>query len=283
MRISNFELQVLNFALFCICIVSQFEIRNIRNSKFFMSLLIEVCVDSVESAAAAELGGAARVELCDDLIEGGTTPSFGMIEVVRERVAIGLHVLIRPRGGDFCYSDAEFEVMVRDIAAARRLGVDGVVLGLLHPDGSVDEPRTHLLVEAARPLGVTFHRAFDVTRDTVESLEALIRIGVERVLTSGSAKRALEGIPAIAALVRQSAGRIVVLAGGGIDEGNAGRIVIETGVGEIHLTASVPREGRIRYRNDGVSFRKPFPSDEYVRSVTDAERIKRIVELCAGM
>jgi copper homeostasis protein len=248
-----------------------------------MSLLIEACVESVESAAAAEMGGAARLELCADLLEGGTTPSAGMIGVVRERVAIGIYVLIRPRGGDFCYSDVEFDVMERDIATARRLGADGVVLGLLHPEGTVDEPRTLLLVEAARPLSVTFHRAFDVTRDAAASLEALIRIGVDRVLTSGRAKTALKGIPTIAGLVRQSAGRIVVLAGGGIDEGNARQIVTETGAGEIHLTAAVPREGRIRYRNDSVSFRKPLPPDEYVRSVTDAERVRRIARLCAGL
>ena len=248
-----------------------------------MSLQIEVCVDSVESAAAAELGGAARIELCDDLLEGGTTPSAGMIEVVRERAGIGLHILIRPRGGDFCYSDFEFEVMKRDIEVARRLGADGVVFGLLHPEGSVDESRTHLLVEAARPLSVTFHRAFDVTRDPAESLEALIRIEVDRLLTSGRAKTAVEGIPAIASLMRQAANRIAVMAGGGIDEENAGRIVTESGVGEIHLTAAVPCEGRIRYRNENVTFRKPFPLDEYLRSVADAERIKRIAKVCAGV
>ena len=248
-----------------------------------MSLLVEVCVDSVESAHAAALGGAARVELCDDLLEGGTTPSAGMIEVVRERIAIALHVLIRPRGGDFSYSDAEVDVMERDIAVARQLGANGVVLGLLDPEGSIDEPRTRLLVEAARPLSVTFHRAFDVSRDADESLEALMRVGVERVLTSGRARTALEGISTIAGLVRRSAGRIIVLAGGGIDEGNASRIVTETGVGEIHVTAAVPGAGRMLYRNDSVSFRKPFPSDEYVRSVADAGRVSRIVKLFDGM
>ena len=248
-----------------------------------MSLLIEVCVDSVESAAAAAMGGAARIELCDDLLEGGTTPSAGMIEVIRERVAIGLHILIRPRGGDFCYSDSEFEVMKRDIAAAQRLGANGVVLGVLNPEGTVDEPRNRLLVDAARPLSVTFHRAFDVTRDPAESLDALLRIGIDRVLTSGRARTALEGIPTIASLRRQGANRIAVMAGGGIDEGNVLRIVTETAVEEIHLTAAVPSEGRIRYRNDNVSFRKPFPPDEYLRSVTDAERIKRIATLCAGV
>jgi len=244
-----------------------------------MSLLVEVCVDSVESAQAAELGGAARVELCDDLIEGGTTPSAGMIAVVRERIAIGLHVLIRPRGGDFSYSDVEFEVMERDIDVAKRLGADGVVLGMLDPEGSIDEPRTRRLVEAARPLSVTFHRAFDVSRDAAQSLDALIRVGVERVLTSGRARSAFDGMSTIAGLVRQSAGRLIVMAGGGIDEGNASRIVTETGVGEIHVTASVPSAGRLHYRNDAVSFRKPFSSDEYARSVADAQRVARIIKL----
>jgi copper homeostasis protein len=268
-RISHFEFRISLFAF--------------RFSHFLMSFQVEVCVDSVESAAAAAIGGAARVELCDGLLEGGTTPSSGMIEVVREQVAIGLHVLIRPRGGDFCYSDLEFDVMKRDIAVARQLGGDGVVLGLLNPDGSVDEARTSLLVETARPMNVTFHRAFDVTRDAAQSLEALIRTGVGRVLTSGRAKSALDGIPTIAALVRQAAGRIIVLAGGGIDEGNATRILAETGVGEIHITAAAPREGRMLYRNDSVTFRKPLPPDEYVRSVADAGRIKRIVKLCEGL
>jgi copper homeostasis protein len=202
-----------------------------------------------------------------------------MVAVARERIAIGLHVLIRPRGGDFCYSDVEFEVMERDIDVARRLGADGVVLGLLDPEGFIDEPRTRLLVEAARPLSVTFHRAFDLSRDAAQSLDALIRVGVERVLTSGRARSAFDGMSTIADLVRQSAGRLIVLAGGGIDERNASRIVTETGVGEIHVTASVPSAGRLHYRNDAVSFRKPFSSDEYARSVADAQRVARIVKL----
>ena len=274
----------MHYLAFCIILHFGFEFPcfRISHSAFLMSLLVEVCVDSVESAQAAALGGAARVELCDDLIEGGTTPSAGMIAAVRKRLAIGLHVLIRPRGGDFCYSDVEFEVMERDIEVASRLGADGVVFGLLDPGGSIDEPRTRLLLEAARPLNVTFHRAFDVSQDAAESLDALIRLGVERVLTSGRARIARDGIPTIAGLVRQSAGRLIVLAGGGIDETNASRIVAETGVGEIHITASVPAAGRMLYRNDSVSFRKPLPSDEHVRSIADAQRVLRIVNLFNG-
>jgi copper homeostasis protein len=242
-------------------------------------VLIEACVDTVESAVAAQIGGAHRVELCDNLREGGTTPSAGMIGVVRERITIGLHVLIRPRAGDFCYADSEIEVMMRDIALARQIGADGVALGTLNPDGSVAESATRALIDAARPLSVTFHRAFDVTRDPAESLESLIRLGVDRVLTSGQVGTAEDGIATIASLVAQAAGRIVILAGGGLNEGNVRRIVSQTGVCEIHLSAASLQPGRSRYRNERVTFRKPFTPDEYSRPVTDPDRIKRIASL----
>ena len=242
-------------------------------------ILIEACVDSVESAIAAQLGGAHRVELCDSLLEGGTTPSAGMIEVVRERIAVGLHVLIRPRPGDFCYSDSEFDVMLRDVVLARRLGANGVVLGALDPDGSVSLARMRALIEAARPMSVTFHRAFDVARKVTEALEALIELGVERVLTSGQMRTAAEGIAAIAGLISQAAGRVIILPGGGINEENVGQIVSGTGAREIHLSATHLQPGRSQYRNERVSFRKPFTADEYERPVTDPERIKRIASL----
>jgi copper homeostasis protein len=146
------------------------------------AILIEACVDSVPSALAAEAGGAGRVELCDNMIEGGTGPSAGTIEEAKARLRIPVFVMIRPRGGDFLYSDVEYDVMRRDIAHARALGVDGVVLGLRDRDGNVDVARTRALVDAARPLPVTFHRAFDVARDPDRALDALLGLGVERVL-----------------------------------------------------------------------------------------------------
>ncbi|MBT4499813.1 MAG: copper homeostasis protein CutC, partial [Gemmatimonadetes bacterium] len=184
-------------------------------------ITFEACVDSVASSVAAQQGGADRVELCADLIEGGITPGAGTIQLVRSRLTIPLHLLIRPRGGDFCYTDDEFEVMCIDIEQARTLGAGGVVLGLLHPDGSIDRERTALLVEHARPLSVTFHRAFDMARDPHQSLNLLIDLGIDRLLTSGQEATALEGADLIAALVQQAQNRIAIMAGGGITEENA--------------------------------------------------------------
>ncbi len=180
------------------------------------NLLFEICIDSVDGAVAAQQGGAQRVELCDNLVEGGTTPSIGTIRLARANIAIGLNVIIRPRGGDFCYTPLEFEVMRQDILAAREAGADGVVIGLLQPDGRVDAARTRALVELARPLSVTFHRAIDLCRDPLEALEDLAAIGVDRILTSGCRPTALEGAEVIAGLVRRSNGRVVIMAGGGV-------------------------------------------------------------------
>ena len=142
------------------------------------TITLEICVDSVEGALAAEAGGAQRVELCDNLLEGGTTPSAGMIALTRQQIHIGLQVIIRPRGGDFCYSDLEFAVMQYDVNQAKQLGADGVVIGLLNPDGTVDKARTAALIDLARPLNVTFHRAFDMAVDPHQALEELIDLGV---------------------------------------------------------------------------------------------------------
>ena len=242
-------------------------------------VLVEACVDSVESAAAAQAGGAGRVELCDNLLEGGTTPSAGTIAVARERLTtIPLFVLVRPRGGDFLYGEAELDVMRRDIALARSLGADGVVTGALTPDGEVDVARTRRLVEHARPLRVTFHRAFDLTRDPAAALEAVVESGCDRVLTSGAAPNALAGLATIAALVRQAAGRIVILAGGGITEESAARVARETGVREVHVRGAVRVESAMRFRRPGITVGKPSTPDEYARTVTDAARIRAVVE-----
>ncbi|HET9708635.1 MAG TPA: copper homeostasis protein CutC [Gemmatimonadales bacterium] len=182
--------------------------------------MLEACVDSVESALSAQAGGADRVELCDNLLEGGTTPSAGVIALCCARLRIPVHVLIRPRGGDFVYSDLELDVMRRDIAVARQHGAQGVVFGILLPDGAIDVPRTGALVAAARPLRVTFHRAFDFTADPDQALDDLIALGVDRLLTSGQAATALDGTGILARLVRRAAGRIAIAAGGGLSEEN---------------------------------------------------------------
>ena len=240
-------------------------------------VLVEACVDSVESALAAEAGGARRIELCDNLVEGGTTPSAATIAVACERLGIPVFVIVRPRGGDFLYSDLELEVMRRDIEQAKALGASGVVIGVLRADGTVDIERARPLVEAARPLGVTHHRAFDVTRDPAEALEAIIELGADRVLTSGQAPTALEGIGVIAAAVRQAAGRIGILPGAGIDGANARRIVEATGVQEIHVRGTSVRSSAMQYRNPRIDFGGRLTAADELVEVTDAGLIREIV------
>jgi copper homeostasis protein len=239
-------------------------------------VLVEACIDSVPSALAAQEGGAGRVELCDNLIEGGTTPSAGTIAACRARLRVPVFVMIRPRGGDFFYSSVEYDVMRRDIDHAHALGAQGVVLGLLRPDGSVDRERTRSLREAARPLPVTFHRAFDVACDADAALDVLIDLGVERVLTSGQAPTAPEGADLIARLVDRSAGRITILAGCGIDDTNVRELVARTGVREVHVRGTSPVRSGMAHRNPRVSFRSAVDGDDSVLEVTDAARIRAI-------
>jgi len=234
---------------------------------------IEVCIDSVQSALAAHRGGADRVELCQNLFEGGTTPSAGMIRVVRSAVPLGVFVIIRPRGGDFCYDRVEFDVMQQDIIAAKQLGVDGIVLGVLLKDGRVDSKRTADLIKLARPLPVTFHRAFDMTRDPREALEDVIELGCERVLTSGQEKSVLEGLDTIAALVKQARNRIIVMPGAGITERNFAKIRKGSGAREFHMSASASLSSKMVFRNKRCSMGKELRPPEFEMSVADGPRI----------
>jgi copper homeostasis protein len=245
-------------------------------------VLIEACVDSVPSALAAEAGGAERIELCDNMIEGGTTPSAGTIAEAKARLRIPVFAMIRPRGGDFLYSDVEFSVMRRDIAHARALGADGVVLGLLDRGGSIDVERTAALVDVARPLPVTFHRAFDVARDPEDALETLVRLRIDRVLTSGQATTAPEGAALITRLMRQAAGRIGILPGCGIDETNIHEFVAQTGVREVHVRGTSPVRTGMAHRNPRVSFRAAVDADDSVLEVTDAARIRAMARRLLG-
>lgn len=240
-------------------------------------VLVEACVDGLVSARRAVAGGASRLELCSGLVEGGVTPSFGLMQVVRNEIDLPIHVLIRSRGGDFLYEQDEVAAMLADITVARDIGMAGVVIGALTPDGRIDERVTGAMIEAARPLAVTFHRAFDLAVDAREGMEALARLGIERVLTSGQANTAVEGIPLLREMVQRSAGRITVLAGGGIDEKNALRIVRETGVREIHLRGSVVEDSAMQYRRPGVFMGKCYEPDEYRRSATGEQRVRDVV------
>ena len=238
-------------------------------------VLIEVCVDSVASAVAAQQGGAARIELCSDLIEGGITPSAGLIGLVRARVSIGLQVIIRPRGGDFCYSGEEVEIMRRDIAAAKELGADGVVFGILDADGHVNVHGTRQLVELARPLNVTFHRAFDMSADLFQALEDVCATGADRLLTSGGEQKCLQGAETIARLGRLSHGRIAIMAGGGIGHHDAAAIIERTGVREIHVGLSTPVPSPMRYRNPRLSMGK-VQGREYERVQVLEESVRSL-------
>ena len=243
-------------------------------------LIVEVCVDSVDSALAAQMGGASRVELCSSLLEGGVTPSAGLIAVVRQKISIGLQVMIRPRGGDFCYSAEEFAVMRHDLATAKRLGADGVVLGVLHEEGDVDAEKTAELIELARPLKVTFHRAIDMSRDLLASLEAIKRLGVDHVLTSGGEPTALEGREAIARLVRAAGGKVAVMAGSGIQEHNVRQVIEATGVREIHVSLNGRAASPMRYRNEKVSM-GAVKGRDYSRFGVLQERVEKLLEEAA--
>jgi copper homeostasis protein len=245
-----------------------------------MTVALEICLDSVESAMAAQEGGADRVELCDNLLEGGTTPSRGTIEVARERLRIGLQVIVRPRGGDFLYSDVELEVMHRDVERAKECGADGVVIGLLRADGSIDLERTEALVEAARPLSVTFHRAFDMSRDPFESLDELVNLGVDRILTSGQRPSVPEGLDLLAQLVEHAGDRIIVMPGAGITLENAREVVERSQAREIHVGSPVtePLESGMTFRNPTVYMGTPDGPSEYGLRRVSAAKVRRLVE-----
>jgi copper homeostasis protein len=238
---------------------------------------LEICIDSVEAAIAAETGGAQRVELCSALIEGGLTPSVGMIRAVRSRIGIGLFVMIRPRGGDFIYSDEELAAMRYDIFSARQWGADGVVFGLLTPSGEVDVERTRELVELARPMKVTFHRAFDMALDMETALEDIVRTGADRVLTSGGEPTGILGSGMIARLVRRFAGRIGVMACGGIRSDNVQEIARATGADQFHAALRTAVPSPAIHRKAGLSMGEPG-IDEFTRYTVLAEDVRSLRE-----
>jgi copper homeostasis protein len=239
---------------------------------------LEICIDSLESAIAAERGGAQRVELSSDLLEGGITPGAGLIASVRRHIRIGLWVMIRPRGSDFCYTDLEFEVMQEEIRHARTLGADGIVLGLLDHDACIDVPRTRQLVELARPLPVTFHRAIDMTPDLSAALEDVIATGASRILTSGGAPDATTGLRQIARMVEIASGRIVIMPGGGVSPETVEAIAKGTGATEFHSSARKAVPSPVRFRKQGIAmggvrgreFRRFTASEENVRALVRA-------------
>ncbi len=242
--------------------------------------VLEICVESVDHGVAAERGGAHRIELCSDLSCGGITPSAGLMQTARRHVRVPIHVLVRPRAGDFCYSDHELEIMRNDIQAAKQLGMDGVVLGILDENTRIDVERTKSLVELAHPLPVTFHRAFDASGNLETSLEGVIRTGASRILTSGGEPRATDGLPILAHLVQAAKGRILIMPCGGINYGNLARIVQVTLAREVHTSVGASRLGPTSDGNGlpygtGVSFSR-------LQSPIFEEQVARLVKLLAN-
>lgn len=244
-----------------------------------MSILIEICADSVESAVIAQEAGADRIELCSSLGEGGITPSYGTIASARNNLSINLNVLIRPRGGDFLYSDEEFDIIRRDIEICGELGVDGIVTGILRPGGTIDTDRTSRLVEIAYPMKVTFHRAFDMCSDPVDGLEDVIATGAVRLLTSGLKKRAADGMEIIRQMIIQAGDRLTIMPGGGIDEDNVVRLVETTGAKEVHLTGREEVESDMIFRRKEITLGSGIPSSEFIRKVASFKKIHNIVTL----
>ena len=236
----------------------------------------EICANSVASCIAAQEGGADRVELCAGIPEGGTTPSFGMIRNARENISIALNVIIRPRGGDFLYSESELREMVYDIQAAKELGADGLVFGCLRPDGSVDKEAMSVLMEAAGGTPVTFHRAFDHTNDPFKALEDIISLGCTRILTSGCRPTALEGAELLAGLVEKAGDRIIIMPGCGVREGNIAEIARLSGAREFHFSARESVESGMFFRNPQVAMGSE--DDPYGYDVTTARRVAATIE-----
>ncbi|MBS1950345.1 MAG: Cytoplasmic copper homeostasis protein CutC [Cytophagales bacterium] len=239
-------------------------------------MTIEIVVYNIESALKAQEGRADRIELCDNPAEGGTTPSYGTIENVRQNLNIDVFVMIRPRGGDFQYSNYEFHSMKRDIDQCQKISVDGVVLGILTPDGRIDKKRCKELIDRARPLKVTCHRAFDMTRNPFEALEDCIDVGFDRILTSGQQTQALKGIDLIAELIKKANGRIAIMPGSGVNENTVQEIVKKTSATEIHFSATKFRESEMTFRNPAIAGMGDDEGGEYKLRSVDPERIKKM-------
>ncbi|MCF8368349.1 MAG: copper homeostasis protein CutC [Bacteroidales bacterium] len=240
---------------------------------------LEVCAPNIQSAIAAQKGGAIRIELCDNLYEGGTTPSYATIKQARKELSIKINVMIRPRGGDFLYDKAEFEIMKEDIRVCKDLGADGLVFGILLADGNVDTKRILELVKLANPLPVTFHRAFDLTPDPFCALEDLISCEVNRILTSGQKNTVTEGIKVVRMLVKKAGNRISIMPGSGINVNNIASIRDKSGAREFHLTGRKKEQSKMIYRKEGIYMGGIKEIPEYEIGVTDQEIIRRIISI----
>lgn len=241
--------------------------------------LIEICLDSVDSVINAEKGGADRVELCSDLFEGGLTPSYGTFLVAKRLTNIKINCMVRPRGGDFCYSNSEFEVMKEEVKFFRDNGANAIVFGILNPDGTIDEERSKEIIDLARPLPVTFHRAFDMTRNALESLEILIKLGVDRVLTSGLEPTVTEGLDTLSTLIEKAGDRIVIMPGCGINERNFPKIKDKLKAKEYHIYLPGEIKSKMTYHPEDIYMGGMLRQSEFIFTETNTQRVENIIGL----
>lgn len=242
-------------------------------------MIMEVVVYNIESALEAQAGGADRIELCDNPAEGGTTPSQGLIVTVRHLLSIEIFIMIRPRGGDFCYSDYEFESMKHDILHCKQLGVQGVVFGILLPTGDLDMDRCRELIALARPMKVTCHRAFDMSRDPHQTLENCIEVGFDRILTSGHMTKAIEGVVLLATLVKKAGQRITIMPGSGVNPENVTTLAKVTNAREIHFGAATERDSAMQYRNPNLRGMGTQQDAEFRIRTVDSNTVRQMRQL----
>ncbi|MFD2585277.1 copper homeostasis protein CutC [Pedobacter vanadiisoli] len=240
---------------------------------------LEVCANSYTSALAAQNGGAKRVEFCDNLAEGGTTPSYAQISLAKKNLSIEVWPIIRPRGGDFLYSDIEFELMKEDIKICKSLNCEGVVIGILKADGTIDKERCAELIELAKPMDVAFHRAFDMSNDMDQALEDLISLKIKRVLSSGGASSAIIGAEKLAELIKKANGRITIMPGAGINETNIQQLIDKTGATQFHASAKEFVASKMTFRNN--ESKMGSIEDEYRYELTSVEKVKALTEIIA--
>ena len=241
-----------------------------------MNKKIEICVDSVESCINAEKGGADRLELCGNMFEGGTTPSYGVLQLAREMVSKPIYAMVRPRGGDFCYNDIEFEIMKREIKLMKELKIDGIVFGILTKEGKVDKERCSKLLDLWGTNKATFHRAIDVSSNLNEACEDIISLGFERILTSGGEANVMSGIIKLKELVEKYNDKIIIMPGSGINERNIEYINDTVKANEYHMTANKTVESVMQYRNENVFMGAALRPPEFSQKYTDENKVKNI-------
>jgi copper homeostasis protein len=239
---------------------------------------VEVVAFSLESCKEAVKGGAKRIELCSNMYEGGTTPSAGLVEEAIKLKPVEIHVMIRPRGGDFCYNEEEFKLMKREIELVREMGAHGVVFGVLTPEGTIDLARNATLIAAAGKMETTIHRAFDMAADAFAALESVIQLGFTRILTSAQQNSVADGIPLLSELVEKANKRIQVMAGSGVNETNA-LALAKTGINALHLSGKAKRESAMSYRRTGIYMGGLTQINEYEITYTDHKKVKAVVDI----